>query len=206
MNNKKYTKDWFDRCIPEWTELFKDIAGKPNLRFLEIGSYEGRSTCWLMDNVLTHPSSTITCLDLWEGCSDRGEWSKELYDRYDMSQVYENFLHNTKEYGRVWHKRGPSSYSLKDMDDRGPYFDFIYIDGSHIACDVLEDGVLAFPLLKEGGLLIFDDYKWDFFGNSLRHPKVAVDAFLSVYQSKIEVISLDRQAVIRKIRDGEGEA
>ena len=36
-------------------------------------------------------------------------------------------------------------------------YDIIYIDGSHEARDVLEDAVLAYRLLKIGGLLIFDD-------------------------------------------------
>jgi predicted O-methyltransferase YrrM len=202
---KQYTQDWFDRCIPEWIELFKDIAGKPNLHFLEIGSYEGRSTCWLLDNILTHPTSSILCIDLFEGCSERGEWSKELYDRYDMSKVYQNFLNNTRGYGlQVEHLVGPSNVHLRNKIPHS-FFDFIYIDGSHIACDVLEDAVLSFPLLKEGGILIFDDYSWEFFENPLRHPKVAIDAFLSVYANKIEVINLSRQAVIRKVRNGEGE-
>ena len=37
-------------------------------------------------------------------------------------------------------------------------FDLIYIDASHYAPDVLSDAVLAFKLLKPGGILIFDDY------------------------------------------------
>ena len=36
-------------------------------------------------------------------------------------------------------------------------FDFIYVDASHRAPDVLLDAVLAFQLLRIGGLIIFDD-------------------------------------------------
>jgi hypothetical protein len=33
-------------------------------------------------------------------------------------------------------------------------------DGSHRARDVLEDAVLSWPLLKVGGIMLFDDYLW----------------------------------------------
>jgi predicted O-methyltransferase YrrM len=38
------------------------------------------------------------------------------------------------------------------------YFEFIYIDGSHQAPDVISDAILSFHLLKSGGVIAFDDY------------------------------------------------
>ena len=40
---------------------------------------------------------------------------------------------------------------------------------------------MCFPLLKEGGLLIFDDYEWKGFPHPLRNPRMGIDAFLAVY-------------------------
>ena len=37
-------------------------------------------------------------------------------------------------------------------------FDFIYIDPSHQAPDILTDAVLAFKLLRLSGVMVFDDY------------------------------------------------
>jgi len=37
------------------------------------------------------------------------------------------------------------------------HFDFIYIDGAHEAKFVIQDAVLALPLLKPGGYILFDD-------------------------------------------------
>jgi len=199
---KQYTQNWFDRCIPDWEKYLADFKGRPNLRFLEIGSFEGRSTCWLLDNILIHSSSEITCIDLFEHCSFRGEWSKELYDRYDMPEVHKNFLSNTAEYdSRVRCIVGASQNELKSLVGE---YDFVYIDGSHLASDVLEDTVLSFSLLKHGGIMILDDYSWEFFDNPLRHPKIAIDAFLEIYANRIDVLHIDQQVVLKKTRNKEG--
>lgn len=64
---------------------------------------------------------------------------------------------------------------------RGGQLDFIYVDGSHQAADVLCDAVLAFRLLRVGGVLAFDDYLWaedlPQGRDPLRCPKPAIDAF-----------------------------
>ena len=59
---------------------------------------------------------------------------------------------------------------LPDMIATGEApFDLIYIDGSHTAADVLTDAVLAFQLLRVGGVMIFDDYLWSM------EPALSVD-------------------------------
>ena len=37
--NYIFTQDWFTRNIIDWTHFLKELKDKPNLRFLEIGSY-----------------------------------------------------------------------------------------------------------------------------------------------------------------------
>ena len=49
----------------------------------------------------------------------------------------------------------------KFLCDLNKCFDFIYIDGSHIAKDVLTDACMAWPLLMPKGLMVFDDYMWE---------------------------------------------
>lgn len=203
QSEKNYTQDWFDRCIPVWEKYLSEFRGKPDLKFLEVGSYEGRSACWLLDNILTGDRSTIECCDLFEGCGAQGAWSKELYDRYNMTEVLSNFLDNTKEYGnRVKLHIGISQEILRGMGSV-PEFDFIYIDGSHIASDVLEDAVLSFRLLKSGGIMVLDDYTWEFFDSPLRHPKLGVDAFMSVYSGQFDLLHKDQQVILRKLDEKE---
>ena len=70
--------------------------------------------------------------------------------------------------------------------------DFVYIDGSHKAADVLADLVISFELTKVGGVVICDDYVWR--GESieevdiLNNPKLAIDSFTNIYRNKLALI------------------
>lgn len=72
-------------------------------------------------------------------------------------------------------------------------FDFIYVDGSHQAPDVLADALLSFWLLRVGGVMIFDDYLWSMeaYGQQdpLNMPKPAINAFVNLFQRKLRVIN-----------------
>jgi hypothetical protein len=60
-----FTQDWFTRKSPAWEVVLKDLAGKPDLQYLEVGVYEGRSVVWVLENILTHPTSHATGIDIF---------------------------------------------------------------------------------------------------------------------------------------------
>ena len=141
----RFSTTWFDGQISNWRNWLAPFAGKPGLRGLEIGSFEGRSTLWLLENILTAPDSRIDCIDLFE--------HSRIYGDYPA-----RFRANTQPWcERIRILSGPSFEMLKQVD--GPY-DIVYIDGWHSAFGALADGVMAWPLLKVGGVMIFDDYLW----------------------------------------------
>lgn len=152
----KFTVDWHSHNIPLWRQILDRYKGQPDVRALEIGSFEGRSTVWLLENILTHPTARIDCVDTFEGSAEH-----VLMD-LDLVGLLKRFLSNTEPYReKVSVFRGASQHVLRDgWRELGPY-DVIYIDGSHKTADVLEDAVLSFRLLKVGGLMIFDDYAWN---------------------------------------------
>ena len=63
----KFTTDWFIENLPIWERYLIHLANQPEINVLEIGSWEGMSACWLLDNILTHDSSRITCIDTFDG-------------------------------------------------------------------------------------------------------------------------------------------
>ena len=91
---------------------------------------------------------------------------------------------------------GFSEETLRDLP--AECCDIIYIDGSHQAAHVLADTVLAWRLLKPGGLLIFDDYQWKRDQPAELRPRTAIDAFISANRGEIEVVLRDYQLIIRK--------
>jgi Methyltransferase domain len=55
-------------------------------------------------------------------------------------------------------RKGSSPHVLPQLLDEHHKFDVIYVDGSHVADDVLTDGIAAPAPLKQSGALILDDF------------------------------------------------
>jgi predicted O-methyltransferase YrrM len=195
MSEYQFTKDWFGWAPPVWEQLIPMLSGEAGKRqFLEIGSFEGRSTVWTMENMMQE-GDYIYCIDTWEGGEEHGA--------EDMQAVFERFKANTaiaKDKAKV--VRGfaidTSTTELASIIQGGTQYDFIYIDGSHIAKDVLTDACMAWQVLKPKGIIVFDDYVWGDPRDILHRPKAAIDAFTNIFAEEVEVIHVGYQLVVRK--------
>ena len=175
-----FTTDFISWVIPVWERYLAEFKGKVNVSLLEIGSFEGRSTIWFLENILTHPTSSITCVDPFFRAEIR-------------------FDHNIKVSGhanQVKKIKGRSESVLRTLKES--IFDIIYIDGSHRALNVLMDAVSSWLLLKLGGIIIFDDYGWKVERAPEDRPKTAIDIFLKAFQPHIEILHRDYQVIIRR--------
>lgn len=189
MSNYIFTSDWFSPNIAIWNKILDQYKDKDNLKFLEIGSYEGRSAVWLMENILTNKSSTLVCIDTFEGSIEHTEKQKE--------NIEEKFLYNTQKFkNKIIKVKGKSQERLRQFDPIVSQFDCIYIDGDHMATSVLEDIILSFPLLKKNGILILDDYGID---KKLESPQIAINAFLNIYQNNIKILHKGWQIILKKL-------
>jgi tetratricopeptide (TPR) repeat protein len=187
----EFRKDWFSHNIGNWGQWLAEYKDRADCRFLEIGAFEGMASCWLLDNILTHPSSELVCCDLWSGIIQG--------DGNTGEQVEAAFDNNVRRFGRRIRKlKGRSDASLARFLAEGRQFDFIYVDGDHYGPEVLRDGVLAFSLLSPGGILVFDDYGWQMPGVKVL-PNEAIEAFLQVFRYEIEVLAKQWQVALRRI-------
>ncbi len=128
LKQYQFTQDWFSINIPIWQQFLTKFAGLPNLNFLEIGSWEGRSTCWLLDNILTHKSAKITCIDTFEGAIKHQTLGEQF-----LKSVESRFEHDIRETGsseKVQKIVGFSQEELRKLPFNS--YDLIYIDGSHL--------------------------------------------------------------------------
>jgi predicted O-methyltransferase YrrM len=191
--NKQYTftKNWFTHKIPSWTQALKELKGKPDIRYLEVGTFEGRSALWVLENILTHPSAEMIIIDAFE------------------ENTYKIFTSNVKLSGdakKVKILSGPSTDKTKELPSNS--IDFAYIDGSGKGIVMLSDLVSTWNLLKLGGIIICSRYALDGY---LRvelemqpgdpGPIEAIDTFVNMYKPYIRILlSEENQVIIQKIR------
>lgn len=183
-----FSQDWSRHFVANAGKHLAPLAGTP-LHYLEIGVFEGRSALWMLANVLTHPDSRMVGVDAWPVEGDPFEERA----RANLAVAGE----------RVELRKGPSDRVLREPRFERESFDIIYIDGDHTAFGALSDSVLAWPLLKVGGLCIWDDYGWKRapWKRAPRHerPADAIDAFLKALHGKHELLFRNYQVGVRKV-------
>jgi tetratricopeptide (TPR) repeat protein/predicted O-methyltransferase YrrM len=172
-----FTRDWFSHNIPVLTEKLQRFVNA-RVNALEIGSFEGMSACWLLDYILRHSAAKLTCIDPY---------------------FQENFALNIAKTGapeKIIKLVGHSQQILETLEPES--YDFIYVDGCHWAEQVKQDAFLAWPLLKPGGLIIFDDYEWSDPNYPGQDTKIGIDIFLDSLRSQVEIVHQEYQLIVKK--------
>ncbi|MCG3204075.1 MAG: hypothetical protein KCHDKBKB_00778 [Elusimicrobia bacterium] len=174
-------------------ERYKD----KEVKFLQIGAYEGRFTLWLLHHILTNPKANIVDIDPWI--------STETYLTNGATpplslvekRYHQNIFKNQDNY-KVTTIRGKSEEELLKLTNQ---FDFIFVDGSHLAQNVIIDAEEALRLCKSGGVILFDDYMWKMGEeiSSSARPHEAINEFLVNHMGEYKIIYKDYQLAIEKL-------
>lgn len=191
---KDFTSDWTSHAIVTFPRILGGLS-KRELQVLEVGSWEGRSAILLLELL---PLCRLTCIDTFKG--PLAYQSGDEAHAEAARNAERRFDHNLAAYGdRVEKIKDRSFPALDRLGVLGRKFDVIYIDGSHMRDDVLADSLLAWPLLKSGGLLIWDDYLWrsDEFSSDAR-PQEAIDLFLTLHAGDLTVIEHGQQVAAKR--------
>lgn len=194
----RFTTNWFDKNIPVWNKFLNPLK-KEKITVLEIGAFEGACTTWILEKLLQHPDSSLIAVDSFLGSKEHKECpflSKKLDN---LEKVFFHNIEKTEKTNQISVIKGYSYDVLVKFNyEKSCLFNLIYIDGSHIAQDVLSDAVLAWPLLLKQGILIFDDYSWDKYPEDYNNPRLAIDAFLACYRPELEIMHAGYQVIMRK--------
>ncbi|HEU5295425.1 MAG TPA: class I SAM-dependent methyltransferase, partial [Burkholderiaceae bacterium] len=168
LSSGQFGTDWFCGNIPYWLAAFDryQLFKRP-LQALEIGSWEGLSSRFVLD---TLPLAHLTCVDTWEGADE--------HQGMPLRLVEKRFDHNLACHAERLTKFKGTSLAFFAAQPAQPRFDLIYIDGSHHSDDVMLDALRGFALLKVGGVMILDDYLWRFYARRNDDPAAAIHAFL----------------------------
>jgi len=193
MKTDNFPKWFYDNnTVSDFKMGLSELKGKKKLKFLQIGVFTGNASVWLLENILTDPTSLLIDIDPW--CVNLPHES--IYDWKDVEAAY---LEQVEPYGKkVQSVKAYSKDWLKEHRDGG--FDFIYIDGDHLPESVTLDADLSWDLLKVGGIMAFDDYEWDHPDGTDKNPKPAIDAWLEKHKNDIEIFHKGWQVWIRKTK------
>jgi predicted O-methyltransferase YrrM len=185
-----FTTRWFDHNAADWLRLIEreGLASRP-LNVLEIGCWEGRSTVFMAHFL---PQASITAVDTWAG-------SDEHVGDGRLGSIETRFDANVARFGHRVSKYKQSSLGYFVERQPKELFDLIYVDGSHFVDDVLIDALLAFRALKVGGILVFDDYIWNYYPNVRDNPGLAVNELLRLKRGSCRLLSVTSQLVLQRL-------
>ena len=184
LSNKIISNDYFSAHAYYFYNLL--IKLPKDFKYLEIGSYEGNSALYVSTNF---PKSSVTCVDLWEGV--------EEYEGKDFSIIEKNFDFNLQGLNNINKIKSTSdNFFIKNKI----MFDFIYVDGNHKFDYVFRDCENALRFLNKGGVLVCDDYIWNYYKELLDNPCYAINSFIKKKSREIKVLSVtNSQIFIKKI-------
>lgn len=175
--------------FPNWfkdvQKYFRHVPTEP-LRVLQIGTYTGDATEWLLNN---RNIERLHDVDTWEGSEESAHESLDFssVETYYDSRFKDNRISKCK-------MTSDQFFAINNLT-----FNFIYIDGDHTALQTALDGLNAFKCLESGGVMAFDDYEWNYNGNPFLEPKRGVDAVLAVCAGQYRLIERGYQIWIKKL-------
>jgi hypothetical protein len=144
------------RFFHNFQTIQNEFVGKP-VHHMEIGVFLGTTSAWVIENVLTHPDARYYGIDPWE-------WFKPMHRRFPTPEIWQTKMVDridslkNKYAAKAEFIKGYSQDVLMQPRWQKHSMDFIYIDGHHTILSVMRDFVLTWPLLKIGGIMMFDDY------------------------------------------------
>ena len=193
---KNFTQNWNQEFIKNTNQFL-------NEKFdfcLEIGSFEGLTSNYIVDNLLSENGKLI-CVDPLTDVylNDKLSEIDEIKNNTDFiyfKDQYNRFYNNVSEHlesNKISLIRELSVDIFPELIKKYQNkFDFIYIDGDHRPEGVYIDAINSFGLCKEQGFILFDDYLWGYTG-------IGIDKFLNEYSGKYDLLVKDYQVLIKKL-------
>jgi hypothetical protein len=181
-----FNQTWYDALLNTDMVLQNDPQARA-LRFeqdtkrqiVEIGVYEGASTCFWSDFYLLHPESRLISIDPFTGSSEHHEKPENYPELANIELTARGNIAKSDNAAKIELIKGLSWDVFPELNRRfgpEPWIDLLYIDGAHDPTSVARDTILYVPMVKPGGIVLFDDYG---------HPDVkrGVDCALNAFAS-----------------------
>ncbi len=182
---KKYKfnyDDWFSYNINVWKKVLNSLE---EIKYLEIGSFEGRSAVFVgeLDNTIE-----VTCVDTFQGSNEHPDINFDL--------VYKNCSDNLDKLNKSHNLFKNTSHNF--FLNNNKKFNVIYIDGSHFFSDVKEDFINSMECLEDNGILICDDFYWLLWNKIELNPTLAILECYENFKDNLDILFINNQIVFKK--------
>jgi len=182
-----FTKPWFASSELKHSMHYYVDPNTIN-KILEIGAYEGASTCYFSDIMLNNENSRLTCVDPFD-IND----STTNVD-YTTKNVFLNNIKLSKNFDKITFK---NMYSSDFYKENTLTYNFIYIDGSHLVNDIKIDFLNCLKLIENGGIIWMDDYLGGAVGDTTIRD--CIDQLYEQHKDQLMIIHKAYQIAFRKI-------
>ncbi len=177
-----FSEDWFSHQKADVHRVVATHVREP-ATYLEIGVEEGVAFFWMMDQVLSHPHSHgVAVTTQWTGASQR--------------QLFANLASNPRPW-RLELRRGHSRQTVARAQPPQSA-DVVFVRGGRSAAEVSVDLVHGWEALKEGGLLLVDDYRYRPDWPTELRPTIAVDSFITAFRQQLDIVERGTFVALKK--------
>ena len=190
------TQHWFQISeIKANIERYVDV-NKP-YKILEIGCFEGLSSCFFSDTLLNHKDSELHCVDPFihtdSSAAKQLGITTQCID-YKTKQTFQQNISRSMWFTKIKFFNNTSHDFMRSNDKI--MYDIIYIDGCHEPDFIKNDMENAFIWLESSGIMWMDDYGG---GNAPNLCKISMDYFLNKYKNQYQIIHKGYQLAIKKL-------
>jgi predicted O-methyltransferase YrrM len=192
-------KEYFLNVIDYFNKNYVKESHDKLIKVLEIGTYTGVS---LINIVSLIPNSIGVGVDMWNNYTETG--ADGLHNNITNLEVEKSFHNNIKIAGmneRIKAVKGDSVEVLMNMVKTTDKYDFVYVDGSHLALDCFADLILSWDLLNKRGIMAIDDYLYNYEPNNcnFESPHEGVNRFLKKYEGKYKILHMEYRVFLEKL-------
>lgn len=182
--NYRFTRDPFTQKIALWSEQLLAWKSQDDrteaVQVLQIGARQGMWSCWMLDHMLRHPEDHLLCIDQCLTQSLQQNLTKASCSAAGTVSCQQS---EPKQLLEKLNRQGHIGYDLIYIQDRRGDAEIIY-----------QEAMLAWPLLKAGGMMALRDYNSTMPAQGPdRSLKVGIDNFLQNISGEFKILSQAQQ-------------
>lgn len=185
FENKTFSTNFFIANIDMMEFFFNRNKNLKIKSFMEIGSFEGSSICYFLKKL--DQCQNFVCVDIWDGVEELKDINfSEVEKKFDLNTINEKNVKKMKMTSDMY------------FENNSEMFDLIYVDGNHHSSQLKKDLENSFKFLNKNGILIIDDFLWNWYEDPRSNPAHAVNIFFNENNKFLKILFVHNIVILQK--------